>query len=50
LAADLPLSLYASVQLWRHAAEPARLRPAIIATIMAANLFPLLLAVALLLA
>lgn len=46
----LPLSLYASVQSWRHAAEPARLRPAIIATIMAANLFPLLLAVALLLA
>ncbi|WP_159879966.1 prenyltransferase [Aquitalea denitrificans] len=46
----LPLSLYASGQLWWHAAEPARLRPAIIATIMAANLFPLLLAVALLLA
>ena len=46
----LPLSLFASGQLWRHAAEPARLRPAIIATIMAANLFPLLLALALLLA
>jgi 1,4-dihydroxy-2-naphthoate octaprenyltransferase len=46
----LPPSLFASVQLWRHAAEPARLRPAIIATIMAANLFPLLLALALLLA
>lgn len=45
----LPLSLFASGQLWRYAAEPARLRPAIIATIMAANLFPLLLAVALLL-
>ncbi|RQO66921.1 prenyltransferase [Aquitalea sp. FJL05] len=46
---SLPLSLFAARQLWRHAAEPARLRPAIIATIMAANLFPLLLALALLL-
>ncbi len=45
---SLPLSLFAAQQLWRHAAEPARLRPAIIATIMAANLFPLLLALALL--
>ena len=46
----LPLSGFASVQLWQHADQPSRLRPAIIATIMAANLFPLLLAVALLLA
>lgn len=46
---SLPLSVFAALQLWLHAAEPARLRPAIIATIMAANLFPLLLALALLL-
>ena len=46
----LPLSGFASVQLWQHAGEPSHLRPAIIATIMAANLYPLLLAVALLLA
>lgn len=46
----LPLSGFASVQLWQHADQPSHLRPAIIATIMAANLYPLLLAVALLLA
>jgi len=44
---SLPLSLAAAALLWRHAATPARLRPAIGLTIAAANLHGLALAAAL---
>ncbi len=37
----LPVSVWAASQLIRHAAQPAALRPAIVATISAANVFPL---------
>ena len=43
----LPLSLRAALQLGRHADTPSRLRPAIIATLLAANLHPVCLAVGL---
>ncbi|HJV05704.1 MAG TPA: prenyltransferase [Chromobacteriaceae bacterium] len=44
----LPLSLRALSVLWRHAAQPAQLVPGIVATIVAANLNPLLMAAGLL--
>lgn len=52
LAALLPLLLAptlcrAALTLWHNAAQPAALRPAIVRTIVAANLYPLLMALAL---
>ena len=44
---SLPLSLAAAALLWRNAATPARLRPAIGLTIAAANVHGLALATAL---
>lgn len=38
------LSARAGATLWHNAAQPARLRPAIIQTIVAANLYPLVMA------
>ena len=46
-ALPLPLSLFAWQQLLRHAAQPQALRPAIIATLLATHLSPLLLALGL---
>lgn len=42
--ATLPASVFASAQLRQHAGQPAALRPAIVATLLAANLHPLCLA------